>query len=255
MLKTWCFNSINLLKSSATLQQQVRTTFVLKRKYDPLLHKTNAKPKKLRAKHFIYELVEDTNVKRRPNLELVLKTYVEGVGEKGDVVSVRPNFAYNKLLLPGLAVYKTEENIKLYSKTEEDKQTITHSSAFAQRTINNIERFSLAVVMNKDHPWVVEKWHIKASLRKAGIHCPEECITMPDAVIEGPDMNKEGKVFYCTITVNNMEKARLSCRIHHWSTDPSERLPYVPEYWKLPTEPLFGSENSKADNVAKVEEK
>lgn len=106
---------------------------MLKRKYDPLLHKTNAKPKKLRAKHFIYELVEDRNVKRRPNLEVVLKTYVEGVGDKGDVVSVRPNFAYNKLLLPGLAVYKTEENMALYTKTEDEKKTVHHSSAFAQR--------------------------------------------------------------------------------------------------------------------------
>lgn len=106
---------------------------MLKRKYDPLLHKTNAKPKKLRAKHFLYELVEDTNVRRRPNLEVVLKTYVEGVGDKGDVVSVRPNFAYNKLLLPGLAVYKTEENVALYSKTEDEKKAVRHSSAFAQR--------------------------------------------------------------------------------------------------------------------------
>ncbi|XP_018785639.1 PREDICTED: 39S ribosomal protein L9, mitochondrial [Bactrocera latifrons] len=254
MLKTWCSSSINLLKSAATVQQQVRTTFVLKRKYDPLLHKTNAKPRKLRAKHFIYELVEDTNVKRRPNLEVVLKTYVEGVGDKGDVVSVRPNFAYNKLLLPGLAVYKTAENVALYTKTEDEKKTVRHSSAFAQRTINIIERFLLAVVMNKDQPWVVEPWHIKASLRKAGIHCPEECITMPEERIEGPDMNKEAKEFYCTITINNLEKARLRCRIHHWSTDPSERLPYVQEFWKIPSEPLFGGENSK-EPTEKLEEK
>ncbi|XP_014092491.1 large ribosomal subunit protein bL9m [Bactrocera oleae] len=254
MLKSWCSNSINLLKSAATVQQQVRTTFVLKRKYDPLLHKTNAKPKKLRAKHFIYELVEDRNVKRRPNLEVVLKTYVEGVGDKGDVVSVRPNFAYNKLLLPGLAVYKTEENMALYTKTEDEKKTVHHSSAFAQRTINIIERFRLAVVMNKDQPWVVEPWHIRASLRKAGIHCPEECITMPKECIEGPDMNKEAKEFYCTITINNLEKAQLRCHIHHWSTDPSERLPYVAEFWKNPSEPLFGSENSK-EPTEKVEEK
>ncbi|CAD6992756.1 39S ribosomal protein L9, mitochondrial [Ceratitis capitata] len=255
MLKTWSCSAINLLKSTATLQQQVRTTFVLKRKYDPLLHKTNEKPRKLRAKHFIYELVEDTNIKRRPNIEVVLKTYVEGVGDKGDVVSVRPNFAYNKLLLPGLAVYKTDENLTLYAKTEEDAKVVSHSSAFAQRTVNVIERFSLSVVMNKDHPWVIEPWHIKASLRKAGIHCPEECITMPEERIEGPDFNKEGKEFYCTITVNNLEKARLRCRIHHWSTDPSDRLPYTPEYWKMPPEPLFGNESSGENVETKVEEK
>ncbi|XP_067626333.1 large ribosomal subunit protein bL9m [Eurosta solidaginis] len=255
MLKTWLSTSFNFLKTAGAIQQQVRTTFVLKRKYDPLLHKKNTRPRKLRAKHFIYELVEDTNIKRKPNLEVILKTYVEGVGDKGDVVSVRPNFAYNKLLLPDKAVYKTEENLSLYAKTEEEKNTIVHSSAFAQRTVNVIERFSLTVTMNKDQPWVVEPWHIRASLRKAGIYCPEECITLPKERIEGPDMNKESKEFYCTITINNLEKARLRCHIRHWSTDPSERLPYVAEYWKIPAEPLFGSEEANVNTDASTDVK
>lgn len=108
-----------------------------------------------------------------------------------------------------------------------------------------LERLNLSVVMNKDHPWVIEPWHIKASLRKAGYICKEECITIPKERIEGPDLNKQNKEFYCTITINNLEKARVKCRIHHWSTDPSERLPYVVEHWKLPAEPLIGVENPK----------
>lgn len=104
-----------------------------------------------------------------------------------------------------------------------------------------LQGITLAVVMNKDHPWVLEPWHIKASLRKAGYHCKEECITLPEQRIEGPDLRKENKEFCCTITINNLEKAILKCRIHHWSTDPSERLPYVLEHWKMPSEPLFGT--------------
>lgn len=77
--------------------------------------------------------MEDTLVKKRQNLEVVLKEYVEGVGDKGDVVSLRPNEAYNNLLLPGLAVYKTPENIAKYTKTEQDKDEILHSSPYAQR--------------------------------------------------------------------------------------------------------------------------
>lgn len=64
---------------------------------------------------------------------LVLTTFVEGVGRKGDVVSVRPNVGYNKLLLPGLATYKTEENIKKYARTQEEDEVEKHSSPFAQR--------------------------------------------------------------------------------------------------------------------------
>ncbi|KAH8265235.1 hypothetical protein KR038_001883 [Drosophila bunnanda] len=239
MLKNIYVTPLNFLKSATSLQQQVRTTFVLKRKYDPPLHKTNEKPRRMRAKYFIYELVEDTLVKKRPNMEAVLKTFVEGVGDKGDVVSMKPHFVYNKLLLPGLADYNTPENVAKYAKTEAEKSAVKHSSAYAQRTVNMLESIVLAVVMNKDEPWVLQPWHIKASLRKAGFHCREECITLPKERIEGPDLKKENKDFYCTVTINKLEQARLKCRLHHWSTDPSERLPYVLEHWKQVSEPLL----------------
>ncbi|XP_061395660.1 large ribosomal subunit protein bL9m [Musca vetustissima] len=251
MLRNICKQPLNFLKTSASLQQQVRTTFILKRKYEPPLHKKNQAPKKLRGRHHIYELVEDTTTKKQQNIEVVLKTFVEGVGAKGDVVSVKSNFAYNKLLLPGLAVYKTDENIAMYARKDNEKADLEHSSPFAQRTVNMLESLNLSVIMNKDHPWVIEPWHIKASLRKAGYICQEECITIPKEPIEGPDLNKEGKIFYCTVTINNLEKARLKCRIHHWSTDPSERLPYVFEFWKMPTEPLFGTAAEATKEEAK----
>ncbi|XP_055373863.1 39S ribosomal protein L9, mitochondrial [Condylostylus longicornis] len=225
--------------------QPVRNTFVLKRRYEPLLHKKNAKPKLLKAKYFIYDLVEDTSIKKRPNVEVILKSYVDGVGKKGDIVSLKPEFAYNKLILPGLATYKTEENIKKYVLSEDEKVEELHSSPFAQRTVNMIQSLTLSIVMNKDEPWKLEPWHIRVSLRKAGYYCTDECITMPDQPIEGPDLNKEGKVFNVTITINKLEKANLKCRIHHWSTNPSEKLPYVPEFWKLDAEPLFVEEKNK----------
>ncbi|KAL1401421.1 hypothetical protein pipiens_006609 [Culex pipiens pipiens] len=119
-----------------------------------------------------------------------------------------------------------------------------HSSAYAQRTVNKLEQLTLAVVMNKDHPWVIERWHIGASLRKAGFYVPNEAITLPDAPIEGPDLLKQNKEFFCTVTINNLEQAKLRCRIHHWSTEPSERLPYVFEHWKNQAEPLFGDDSA-----------
>lgn len=66
-------------------------------------------------------------------MELVLTEFVEGVGKKGDVVSVKPFVAYNKLLLPGLAAYKTPENIEKYARTQDDEDQDKHSSPFAQR--------------------------------------------------------------------------------------------------------------------------
>lgn len=106
--------------------------------------------------------------------------------------------------------------------------------------------------MNKDHPWKVEKWHVRASLRKAGIFVPDEAIELPKEPITGPDLSKQNKEFCCTITINNCEKATARFRIHHWSTDPSDRLPYVFEHWKSPAEPLLGDSTPSADNNKNV---
>lgn len=223
----------------------------MKRRWPPGLHKSNQKPHKLRSKHYIYDLVEDTTIRKRPNLEVVLTAFVEGVGDKGDVISLKEHYVYNKLLLPGLAVYKTPENLLKYAKTEVEKEIIAHSSPFAQRTVNVLESRILAVVMNKDNPWVIEPWHIRASLRKAGIHATDDCIELPKEPITGPDLLKQNKEFNVTVTVNNLEKATVKCRIHHWSSDTSERLPHVHEHWKESAEPLFGSNQSSDANSLK----
>lgn len=190
----------------------------------------------------MYDLVEDTTIRKNPNLEVVLTSFVDGIGNKGDVVSLKRNFAYNNLILNNLAVYKTPEAMNKYTKEETDKVEKLHSSPFAQRTVNMLNILNLAVVMNKNEPWTIEKWHIKASLRKVGYHAPIETITLPKEPITGPDLTKEHKEFTVKVTVNNLETAFVKCRIHHWSTEPSERLPYVFEHWKTPSERLFANE-------------
>lgn len=221
-----------------------QNTYILKRRWEPKLHKKNEKPSKLRGRHFVYDLVEDTSTRPQINLDLILTSFVDGVGQKGDVVTVKQNYGYNKLLLPGLAVYKTPENLEQFaSKETANDDDEKHSSPYAERTVNILQSLTFNVVMNKDNPWTVEKWHIRTSFRKMNIYVPEECIELPEQPITGPDLNKEQKEFYVTVTINNLEKARAKFRVHHWSTEPSERLPYVFECWKTPSEPLFGLES------------
>lgn len=31
----------------------------------------------------------------------------------------------------------------------------------------------------------------------------------------------------------------VRCRIHHWSTEPSERIPHIHEHWKKPAESIY----------------
>lgn len=57
-----------------------QTTFILKRRKGPHLGKSH-KPvgdKKLKARHFLYDLVEDTNIRKKEPIKLILKTSVEG---------------------------------------------------------------------------------------------------------------------------------------------------------------------------------
>lgn len=227
--------------SKVCLGHQIRNTFVLKRRKPPILHKIGAPPRRLRPRHYIYDFVEDTDTSKQENLELILLDYVEGIGLKGDVVSVRPNFGRYQLLLPKLAVYSTPENLLKYQKSPEDADVSqsSHSSLYAGLTMKFLSRCVIAVVMNMDHPWTIEPWHIRASLRKAGIFAPEYAITLPRKPISGPNMDLEGKTFMVTVKINGLETAIVRCKIHHWTSDASRRLPSVPIYWCTPTEPVF----------------
>jgi large subunit ribosomal protein L9 len=53
-------------------------------------------------------------------MEIILKKYHKGLGEKNDIVSVKPGFARNFLIPQGIAVLATESNKKM--RTEDIKQ-------------------------------------------------------------------------------------------------------------------------------------
>ncbi|KAK9891067.1 hypothetical protein WA026_013393 [Henosepilachna vigintioctopunctata] len=220
------------------INQQIRTTYILKRKHQPRLHKKNMKPKSLSHKHYLYELIKDTTVEKSQPLKLILSTNVEGLGSKGDLVEVKPSYGYNNLILLQKAVYATEENIEKYINLEkklEDKP----SSPYVPIRMACMQRMTLSVVMNKELPWTLKPWHIRVSFRKCGWEVPEKAIILPDQPISGPDLNAESKEFFITVQFSPKERQEVRCRLHHWSTHPSDRLPYVKEFWKIPAEPLI----------------
>merc|ERR1711928_37645 len=154
---------------SLQMADQIRTTYILKRKWEPRLDKQNRMPKPLKTKNFVYELVEHVDSKKEPNLELILTHYVEGIGMKGDVVTVRPHFGRRKLLMQGLAVYASSENLKKFAdqKSSGDRQELKHSSRFSELTRRELARQVLCVAVNNENPWTIGKWHIRAAFRRA----------------------------------------------------------------------------------------
>jgi len=231
--------STSFLTANICLHEQIRTTYVLKRRFAPLLHKKGSAPKPLKGKHYVYDLIKDTSVERQPDVDVILTTNIEGLGNTGEKVSVKAKDAYNNLLLPGLAVYASNENIEKYKDlllNAEEK--VKFSSVTAPLTMRSLSLMTLSVVMNKDNPWTIQPWHIRTSFRKCGFVVPEDAITIPEIPIKGSDMNLEGKEFYVTITINNIEKVNVRCRLHHWSTNIVDRIPHEHNFWEQSKEPI-----------------
>jgi len=239
------------LNPEAILHQQLRTTYILKRKYPAPLHKNGLPSKRLRPKYYIYEVVKDTAIERKPDLNLILTQYVEGLGNPGEKVTVPPTYGYNKLLLPGLAVYASPENIEKYKDYKTGEHEVKHSSPYAQATAQQLSKMVLSIVMNKDNPWTLQPWHIRSSFRKCGYTVPDEAITLPSKPIKGPDMNLQDREFYIGVTINNLEKVNIRCRIHHWSTEITERIPHVHEFWKESPGPVFAEDATVLESMPK----
>ncbi|EZA48530.1 hypothetical protein DMN91_006957 [Ooceraea biroi] len=231
------------------LLQQTRNTYILKRKYELPLHKKNQKPHRFKSRHYIYEVVDHQDKKKQKVLDLILTKFVSGIGNVGTRVSIPANVAYKSLLLPKLADYATPENVEKYMKLVETQEVESpFSSVTVENTMKYLTQLQVAVVMSKDVPWTLEKWHIRTHFRKVSVSVPEDAITMPEKPISGPNMDIEGKEFYVTLTINNREQIKVRCVIHHWATEKAARL-FVPEFWKLPPEPIFPEDKPILDSL------
>lgn len=242
---------VQSISSPNILSQQARTTFILKRRTQPPLSKVHNRSRRLKGRHFVYELVEDTNNRKDAPVKLILTSAVEGLGSKGDVVEVSPFKARNYLLLPGLAVYASPENLDKYGLTMQEDIQDQPSSPFARKTASELSTRVIHVSMNMKKPWRVEPWHVRVAFRKAGIIVPEEAITLPSQPIEGPDLSIQNKEFLVKVKINNKEEAPVRCRINHCTSKPSERLPFIPFHWQYMAEPLFLEEASILEELAK----
>lgn len=236
------------LTSFLTLFQN---TIILKRRKEPPLYRKGSKPPKFRGRHYIYDVVEDTNARKRPPLTMILTKYVEGLGERGDKITMAPFRAYDRLLLPGLAVYDTPENNTKYVDDEAIKIASQHSSPFAPRTISVMRHMIVNITMSNDTPWTLERWHVRAAFRKCGVHLSDHCITMPNHEINGPNHDLENREFYVIVTLNNTEKTPVRCRIHHHSNDVHDKknIPVNIDFYKHMAEPIFPEDKAVLDTL------
>jgi len=224
---------------------QYTGTFILKRRNAPLLSKRNhpeGSHRPLRRRHMIYDTVSRPGLQALPSIDVILTQYVEGVGKPGDLISVKVTQAHNDLLSMGRAVYASPENVERYRElaAAADAAQEQHSSIYSAQTAKTLAKRVINISMNLREPWTLEPWHVRVAFRKAGVMVPESCMTLPAQPVSGPDLEGlEGREFIVTVTINRLERVPVRCRIHHFASDPADRLPWTRQPWLRPAEPLF----------------
>lgn len=235
------------------VHKQVRTTVIVKRVCPPPVSKIWWKtPRVLRPDNFVYEYDEITENRKKPNIDVILTQFVEGLGNKWDLVSVRPFYGLRNLIVPGLAMYATPENLALRERMREEKADLgpTYSSPFSPVTIRLLKSTIVRLPMNREQGWTVEPWHLRIALRQAGVTIPEGSIEVPETPITGPDYaGKENKVFLATIYVNKVDKGQVPFRIQHVGravrVDEGTEVPFE----KLPVEALLPEQEQQLQEL------
>ncbi|KAI4489420.1 hypothetical protein M0802_011175 [Mischocyttarus mexicanus] len=246
IVNTTITNILSKNNTTDLFYQQTRNTFILKRRHKPLLNKKCGKKRRFGHKYFIYDLVKHVESIKHEPIKLILTSNVKNIGVIGEIVSLKPEKAYNDVILPKLGIYATEENIKKYVIKKDEEGSGLHP--ITRKTIELLSTLNLSVSMSLEVPWTLEKWHLRVAFRKALFHVPEEAITLPEKPISGPDLSIEGKQFYVIVTINNSEQVKVRCNIHHLASNEKDRI-VVEDYWKHLTDPIFPEDKPILDSL------
>eukprot|EP00088_Acartia_fossae_P034792 TRINITY_DN35754_c0_g1_i1.p1 TRINITY_DN35754_c0_g1~~TRINITY_DN35754_c0_g1_i1.p1 ORF type:complete len:294 (-),score=38.94 TRINITY_DN35754_c0_g1_i1:202-1083(-) len=258
-------NSWRLLKDplKPLIHLSSRNTVIVKRVYKPPLVQTHSKeplevPQHIidksvihtdDDKYMVYEIEE--KYQEQETTKVILLRNVDDYGVKGQIVNFPSLSVHRDLLLPGLAVYCTEENLAKHADIVIPEETQMNSSETARLLHNMWSKRTLSICMHTDNPWTIEPWHIKASLRKLKTWCKTEDIEIPGGQISGPNLSLENKEFVAILTVNKFEKIRLRCRIHHLATTPDKKID-LPSWTFRAAEPVWEHERQTLLDMNRV---
>lgn len=247
-----------LLPQSTSVLQR-RTTVIVSRIHKPPLKTGPGVTQKVLDesvidaedyKYTVYK-VEETNQPEH-EVKLILTRTVDDFGIKGQIVNVPYRKAHRYLLLPDFAVYHSDENLEKYSNIIIPEDVEHNSTESARQMINYWSKRVLDVSLNMDVPWTIEKWHIKASLRKHKLWVKEDRIEIPGGKISGPDMDLEQKEFIAVITVSSLEKLKVRCRIHHYTDNPDLSVNQLHWHSRMSAGPVWETEREELFNMNKA---
>ncbi|KAI0237956.1 39S ribosomal protein L9, mitochondrial [Lamellibrachia satsuma] len=210
--------------------QQLRTAIIVRRMFPPRLYKKGV-PKTLKRREYIYSIEENTDLKPAGNMTVILVKDVEGVGLRGQVLTVTKKLARNVLIPTSAAIYASPENLMKNEEERKNIEDIPRQSIVAQKTIRQLQAMTLRIPMNPNVSWTLNKTHVRVAFRKMGVQVPQDCITIPDeAITEFGDATVK-------VTVNKLDTIPVKAIIYPYNTNAVEQQP-LPKPWKKTRVPL-----------------
>ena len=162
---------INLTKASLNnnpllISRRLYTVIVERHVKPPIVKKgRDIRSRELKPIHYQYKLVDCLHTRKWGSVDVILTEYVEGVGHKGQLISINRHQAYYELFPLKQAVYPTEEYINMYSKFKNEIDQKSKVSPYAIKTKEKIEEIILQIPMNKSVEWNLTEDDIRIALR------------------------------------------------------------------------------------------
>ncbi|KAM4644348.1 large ribosomal subunit protein bL9m [Amazona ochrocephala] len=209
-----------------------RGTVVVERWWQVPLSKEGRPPRANLRRHRVYRLVEDTKHQPKGELELILTRAVEGLGSRGDVVSVKKPVGRNKLLPQGWAVYASPENRKIFEeeKLHQEEKLEVQQTQSGERTLKFLRSCRLEVGMKNNVKWELSPEIVaRHFLKNLGVFVPPHALKLPEEPI-----TRWGE-YWCDVTVNGLDTVRVPMavvqfmrpktkRYRHWLAQHQARL-------------------------------
>ncbi|XP_078063274.1 large ribosomal subunit protein bL9m [Mustelus asterias] len=223
-----------------------RGTVIVERWWQVPLAKEGSPARLHPRRHRVYKLVEDTKLRPKVDLELILTQTVPKLGGRGDTVFVKASLGRNKLLPQGLAVYASPENKAVFEeerrlfregKPEERKQTRT-----GEMTIEFLKNSTLMVRMKNNVKWELTKELVcRHFLKELRVFVPQDALKIPEEPITTWGEH------WCEVTVNGIETVRMPMSVVNFERLKTRRY----KEWLLRQREGRTEEEEEGDSVGK----
>jgi len=164
---------------------------------------------------------KNTDTQPAGNMDVILATDVEGLGLKGDIVTVNKVLARTHMLPVGVADYVSPENMARYEQIRKERENMKRQTMTALKTSKQLAAMTLPIPMSATVPWTLSKTHVRVAFRAVGVELKDDCIGLPEQPV-----TQHGNVTI-QITVNEMDKVNVKAIIYPYSKTVPASLPPV----------------------------